>query len=289
MRGREFLMKDAYSFDLDAAAAKRAYNKMFVAYLRTFARMGLKAIPMRADTGPIGGELSHEFQILAETGESEVYCDKAWLETDILAEEVDYDADLEPFFKQWTARYAATDEMHDPAKCPIPEAQLVKARGIEVGHIFNFGTKYSKPMGAIVSLADGSTVPLEMGSYGIGVSRLVGALIEANHDENGIIWPRSVAPFDVGLINLRGADEKCTAAANELYGKLRGQGMPVLYDDRDESPGAKFATMDLIGLPWQLIVGPRGVAAGTLEVKNRRTGERQDLPAEAALNRITAP
>jgi prolyl-tRNA synthetase len=289
MRGREFLMKDAYSFDLDAAAAKRAYNKMFVAYLRTFARMGLKAIPMRADTGPIGGELSHEFQILADTGESEVYCDKAWLETDILAEEVDYDADLEPFFKQWTARYAATDEMHDPAKCPIPEAQLVKARGIEVGHIFNFGTKYSKPMGAIVSLADGSTVPLEMGSYGIGVSRLVGALIEANHDDNGIIWPQSVAPFDIGLINLRGADEKCVAAANELYGKLRSQGMAVLYDDRDESPGAKFATMDLIGLPWQLIVGPRGVAAGTLEIKDRRTGERQDLPAEAALNRIAAP
>jgi prolyl-tRNA synthetase len=288
MRGREFLMKDAYSFDLDAAAAKRAYNKMFVAYLRTFARMGLKAIPMRADTGPIGGELSHEFQILADTGESEVYCDKAWLETDILAEEVDY-ADLEPFFKQWTARYAATDEMHDPAKCPIPEAQLVKARGIEVGHIFNFGTKYSKPMGAIVSLADGSTVPLEMGSYGIGVSRLVGALIEANHDDNGIIWPQSVAPFDIGLINLRGADEKCVAAANELYGKLRSQGMAVLYDDRDESPGAKFATMDLIGLPWQLIVGPRGVAAGTLEIKDRRTGERQDLPAEAALNRIAAP
>jgi prolyl-tRNA synthetase len=288
MRGREFLMKDAYSFDLDAAGAKRSYNKMMVAYLRTFARMGLKAIPMRADTGPIGGELSHEFQILADTGESEVYCDKAWLETDILAEEVDYDGDLEPFFKQWTARYAATDEMHDPAKCPVPEGELVTARGIEVGHIFNFGTKYSKPMGAAVSLADGSTVPLEMGSYGIGVSRLVGALIEANHDDNGIIWPESVAPFHVGLVNLRGADAKCIAAANELYGKLRAAGVTVLYDDRDESPGAKFATMDLIGLPWQLIVGPRGVAAGTLELKNRRTGDRQDLPADAALKRITA-
>jgi len=289
MRGREFLMKDAYSFDLDATSAKHAYNKMFVAYLRTFARMGLKAIPMRADTGPIGGELSHEFQILADTGESEVYCDKAWLETDILAEEVDYDGDLEPFFKQWTARYAATDEMHDAAKCPVPANELVAARGIEVGHIFNFGTKYSKPMGAVVSLADGSSVPLEMGSYGIGVSRLVGALIEANHDDGGIIWPRSVAPFDVGLVNLRGGDAKCVAAANELYGKLREGGVTVLYDDRDESPGAKFATMDLIGLPWQLIVGPRGVAAGTLEVKNRRTGERQDLPVDAALNRIVAP
>jgi prolyl-tRNA synthetase len=289
MRGREFLMKDAYSFDLDAAGAKHSYNKMLVAYLRTFARMGLKAIPMRADTGPIGGELSHEFQILAETGESEVYCDKAWLDADILAEEVDYDGDLEPIFKQWTARYAATDEMHDSAKCPVSPDELVTARGIEVGHIFNFGTKYSAPMGAVVSLADGSSVPLEMGSYGIGVSRLVGALIEANHDDNGIIWPESVAPFRVGLVNLRAADAKCAAAADDLYAKLSGAGISVLYDDRDESPGAKFARMDLIGLPWQLIVGPRGVIAGTLEVKNRRTGERQDLPTEAALNRVTSP
>ncbi len=286
MRGREFLMKDAYSFDLDAAGAKRSYNKMFVAYLRTFARMGLKAIPMRADTGPIGGDLSHEFQILADTGESAVYCDKAWLDTDILAEGVDYSGDLEPFFKQWTSRYAATDEMHDAAKCPVPEGELVSARGIEVGHIFYFGSKYSKPMGAVASLADGSSVPLEMGSYGIGVSRLVGALIEANNDDGGIVWPESVAPFRVGLINLRAGDPKCAAAADDLYAKLNAAGVAVLYDDRDESAGGKFATMDLIGVPWQLIVGPRGVAAGTLEVKNRRTGERQELPAEAALNRI---
>jgi prolyl-tRNA synthetase len=288
MRGREFLMKDAYSFDLDPAGAKRSYNKMFVAYLRTFARMGLKAIPMRADTGPIGGELSHEFQILADTGESAVFCDKAWLDTDILGEGVDYDGDLEPMFQQWTARYAATDEMHDPAKCPVPAGELVTARGIEVGHVFNFGAKYSAPMGAVVSLADGSSAPLEMGSYGIGVSRLVGALIEANHDDSGIIWPVSVAPFRVGLINLRAGDPKCAAAADALYAKLNAARAAVLYDDRDESPGAKFATMDLIGLPWQLIVGPRGVAAGTLEVKNRRTGERQDLPAEAAFNRLMA-
>ena len=287
MRGREFLMKDAYSFDLDAAGAKHSYNKMLVAYLRTFARMGLKAIPMRADTGPIGGELSHEFQILADTGESAVYCDKAWLDADILAEDVDYDGDLEPFFKQWTARYAATDEMHDAAKCPVPANELVTARGIEVGHIFNFSTKYSAPMGAVVSLADGGTVPLEMGSYGIGVSRLVGALIEANHDDGGIIWPESVAPFRVGLINLRAADAKCAAAADELYAKLGAGGSSVLYDDRDESAGGKFATMDLIGLPWQAIVGPRGVAAGTLELKNRRTGERLELPVDAALNRLT--
>jgi prolyl-tRNA synthetase len=287
MRGREFLMKDAYSFDLDAAGAKRSYNKMFVAYLRTFARMGLKAIPMRAETGPIGGELSHEFIVLAETGESGVFCDKAWLATDILGEEVEYDSDLEPMFSQWTQYYAATEDVYDPAKCPVPVDDLVSARGIEVGQVFNFGTKYSAPMGAVVSLADGSSVPLEMGSYGIGVSRLVGALIEANHDDSGIIWPESVAPFRVGLINLRAVDAKCVAAADELYAKLRAAGIAVLYDDRDESPGAKFATMDLIGLPWQLIVGPRGVAAGTLEVKNRRSGERQDLPAEAALNRLT--
>src|SRR4029077_11544001 len=196
-----------------------------------------KPSPARPDTGPIGGDLSHEFQILADTGESAVYCDKAWLETDILGEAVDYDGDLEPMFKEWTARYAATDEMHDPAKCPVPEGELVTARGIEVGHVFNFGSKYSKPMGAVVSLADGSSVPLEMGSYGIGVSRLVGALIEANHDDSGIIWPESVTPFRVGLINLRAADAKCAGAADALYTRLNAAGVDVLYDDRDESPG----------------------------------------------------
>ena len=290
MRGREFLMKDSYSFDLDMAAARRSYNKMFVAYLRTFARMGLKAIPMRADTGPIGGDLSHEFQILADTGESEVYCDRRWLETDILAEagSLDYDSDLEPFFRQWTGLYAATDEMHKPEACPIPADQLVSARGIEVGHIFYFGTRYSKPLGAVVAGPDGAEVPVEMGSYGIGVSRLVGALIEANHDDAGIIWPESVAPFRLGLINLRPADEKCRAAADELYGKLRDAGLDVLYDDRDESPGAKFAAMDLIGLPDQLIVGPRGLAAGNIEHKHRRTATRQDLPLDAALANFTS-
>ena len=292
MRGREFLMKDAYSFDLDAAGAKHSYNKMFVAYLRTFARMGLKAIPMRAETGPIGGDLSHEFQVLAETGESEVFVHPDYLAMNLESfdagwyEESGRDA-LEAAVTHFTSLYAATSDIHDPAKCPVPADQLVTARGIEVGQTFYFGTKYSKPMGAVVSLADGSSVPLEMGSYGIGVSRLVGALIEANHDDNGIVWPESVAPFHVGLVNIRGGDAKCVAASDELYGKLRRTGNTVLYDDRDESPGAKFATMDLIGLPWQLIVGPRGVAAGTLEVKNRRTGERQDLPVEAALQRVT--
>jgi prolyl-tRNA synthetase len=261
---------------------------MFVAYLRTFARMGLKAIPMRADTGPIGGDLSHEFIILAETGESAVYCDRRWLETDILAEEVDYGGDLEPFFRHWTSLYAATDDMHKPETCPIPPEQLVTARGIEVGHIFYFGTKYSRPLGAVVAGPDGDPVALEMGSYGIGVSRLVGALIEANHDDAGIIWPESVAPYRVGLINLRPADSRCRAAAEQLYAKLAGSGIEVLYDDRDESPGAKFATMDLIGLPDQLVIGPRGVAAGTVEMKHRRSGERQDISVESALDQVTA-
>src|SRR6266576_5583276 len=288
MRGREFLMKDNYSFDLDAKGAKHSYNRMFVAYLRTFARMGLKAIPMRADTGPIGGDLSHEFIILAETGESEVFCDRRWLETDILAEEVDYDSDLDPFFRHWTSLYAATDEMHKPEACPIPAEELVTARGIEVGHIFYFGTKYSQPMGAVVTGADGAEVPLEMGSYGIGVSRLVGTLIEANHDDAGIIWPEAVAPFRVGLINLRPADDKCRTAADDLYGKLRGAGLDVLYDDRDESPGAKFAAMDLIGLPDQLILGPRSIGSGLVEHKIRRSNARQDLPLDTAVGRFAA-
>jgi prolyl-tRNA synthetase len=288
MRGREFLMKDAYSFDLDAKGAKHSYNKMFVAYLRTYARMGLKAIPMRAETGPIGGDLSHEFIILAETGESAVYCDKAWLETDILAAEVDYDSDLEPAFKKWTSLYAATDDMHDAAKSPLPADRLVTARGIEVGHIFYFGTKYSKPMNAVVTGPNGETVPVEMGSYGIGVSRLVGAIIEASHDDKGIIWPEAVAPFRVGLINLRAADAKCVAAADALHARLRNAGIETLYDDRDESAGAKFATMDLIGLPWQLVLGPRGLAAGTVELKNRATGVKDEVSVEAALNKLTA-
>jgi len=288
MRGREFLMKDNYSFDLDAKGAKHSYNKMFVAYLRTFARMGLKAIPMRADTGPIGGDLSHEFIILAETGESQVFCDKRWLETDILGVEVDYDSDLEPFFQQWTRLYAATDDKHKPESCPIPKDQLVEARGIEVGHIFYFGTKYSKPLGATVAGPNGESITVEMGSYGIGVSRLVGAIIEASHDEAGIIWPEGVAPFKVALINLRAADEKCRAAADDLYAKLSKAGVEVLYDDREESPGAKFATMDLIGLPWQLTIGPRGLAQGRVELKERKSGKREELAPEAALHRVAA-
>ena len=289
MRGREFLMKDAYSFDLDQAAARRAYNRMFVAYLRTFARMGLKAIPMQADTGPIGGDLSHEFIILAETGESGVFCDRALVERDVLGEAVDYSVDLQPIVDSWTAPYAATEEKHDAARFEaLPKDRQVAARGIEVGHIFYFGTKYSKPMGAVVQGPGGEPITLEMGSYGIGVSRLVGAIIEASHDDNGIVWPFSVAPFHVGLINLKVGDADCDRAAEDLYGKLKAAGFDVLYDDRDERAGAKFATMDLIGLPYQVTVGPRGVKAGTLEVKNRATGAKEELTADAVLARLAA-
>ncbi|MBL8652962.1 MAG: proline--tRNA ligase [Alphaproteobacteria bacterium] len=289
MRGREFLMKDAYSFDIDGKGARAAYNRMFVAYLRTFARMGLKAIPMRADTGPIGGDLSHEFIILADTGESEVDCDASWMEADVLKKDVDFSADLQPLVDEWLSKYAATSEMHDPAKCPVPPEKLRKARGIEVGHIFYFGTKYSKPMNAQVAGPDGAPVLVEMGSYGIGVSRLVGALIEASHDEAGIVWPDAVAPFDVALVNLRVGDAKCDAACEDLYAKLQKAGKDVLYADTSDSAGAKFATMDLIGLPWQLVVGPRGLANGKVELKRRRTGERIELSVEEALNRLLAP
>ncbi len=288
MRGREFLMKDSYSFDIDYAGARRAYNKMFVAYLRTFARMGLKAIPMAADTGPIGGDLSHEFIILADTGESAVYCHKDFLAFDVLNQDMDYDDDLEPVVAQWTKLYAATDEKHDPAKCPVPADRLLEARGIEVGHIFHFGTKYSEPLGAKVNGPNGESVAVQMGSYGIGVSRLVGAIIEASHDEAGIIWPESVAPFRIGLINLKTSDAATTKLCEEIYRNLLMRGIETLYDDRDERPGAKFADMDLIGLPWQLVVGPRGVAAGTVELKRRASGEREELSVESALARLGA-
>jgi prolyl-tRNA synthetase len=286
MRGREFLMKDNYSFDLDAAGARRSYNRNFVAYLRTFARMGLKAIPMAADTGPIGGDLSHEFIVLAETGESAVFCDKGWLEMDVLSTAIDYEDDLTPVVKQFTSLYAATDEKHDLAKEAELGERMVKARGIEVGHIFYFGTKYSQAMGAVVAGPNGENVTVEMGSYGIGVSRLVGAIIEASHDEAGIVWPESVAPFKVGLINLKSGDAACDAACKDLYARFTKAGVEVLYDDRDQRAGVKFADMDLIGLPWQLIIGPKGVAAGKAEIKNRRTGERLELSIEEAFNKL---
>jgi len=289
MRSREFLMKDAYSFDLDAEGARHSYNRMFVAYLRTFERMGLKAIPMAADTGPIGGNLSHEFIILADTGESEVFCHRDFLDFEVPGADVDFDdvAGLQRTVDRWTRLYAATSDMHDAeAFGKIEAAQQVSARGIEVGHIFYFGTKYSEPMGAKVTGPDGSDSPVHMGSYGIGPSRLVAAIIEASHDENGIIWPEPVAPFSVGLVNLKAGDEGTDAVCSDLYSRLQAFGVDVLYDDTDARPGAKFASMDLIGLPWQLVVGPKGVAEGTVELKRRATGERQVLSAEDALQRI---
>jgi prolyl-tRNA synthetase len=287
MRGREFLMKDAYSFDLDVEGAKRSYNKMFVSYLRTFERMGLRAIPMRAETGPIGGDMSHEFIILAETGESAVFCHKDILDFTLGEERPDYAADLQPIVDKWTSLYAATDEKRDEAKEKTLGDKVLSTRGIEVGHIFNFGTKYSKPMKAAVVGPKSEEITIEMGSYGIGVSRLVGSIIEASHDDAGIIWPESVAPFKVGLINLNAGDEACVTACDGMYKQLEELGVPVLYDDREGRAGVKFADMDLIGLPWQLIAGPRGLKNGQVEIKNRRSGERQELSIEAALSRLT--
>ncbi|MGI9386973.1 MAG: proline--tRNA ligase [Methyloligellaceae bacterium] len=286
MRGREFLMKDSYSFDLDAESAQHSYNKMFVAYLRTFERMGLKSIPMAAETGPIGGDLSHEFIILAETGESEVFCHSDLIEMDAPGDDVDLEGDLEPIISAWTGKYAATIEKHDKTRFnkEVPKDNRVSARGIEVGHIFYFGTKYSEPMNCVVQSTDGEQVKLECGSYGIGVSRLVGAIIEASHDEDGIIGPESVAPFKVALINLKTGDKKTDKVCEDLYTKLGNGGIEILYDDSDGRAGAKFAAMDLIGLPWQLIVGPRGLKDNIVELKNRRTGERETLSPEEAIN-----
>ncbi|MGC6498147.1 MAG: proline--tRNA ligase [Candidatus Puniceispirillaceae bacterium] len=285
MRGREFLMKDAYSFDSDAASARAAYNRMFVSYLKTFARMGLTAIPMEADTGPIGGDMSHEFIILAETGESGVYFHKDWLDADLVTQ-VNYDEDLQPVVDRFTALYARADEKHDPETCPVAADELMSLRGIEVGHIFYFGEKYSAAMGASVTAPDGTNKPVHMGSYGIGVSRLVGGIIEASHDDRGIIWPRAVAPFDVAVVNLKSGDETCDSCAQDLYVKLQAAGADPLYDDRDDRPGAKLAAIDLIGIPWQIVVGPRGMANGVVEVKNRRTGESVEVSPDSALSMV---
>ena len=291
MRSREFLMKDAYSFDLDQAGAVHSYNKMFVAYLRTFARMGLKAIPMRADTGPIGGNLSHEFIILASTGESEVFCHADYLNFDIPSEDTNFDdiPGLQSTVDKWTSLYAATSEMHEAdAFEAVPADKKMSARGIEVGHIFYFGTKYSAPMGAKVMGPDGQEREVHMGSYGIGPSRLIAAIIEASHDENGIVWPEAVAPFDVAILNLKAGDSATDAASERLYRELGVAGRDVLYDDRDERPGGKFATADLIGIPWQVLIGPKGIAEGKVELKSRATGERELLSLEDVVSRLTS-
>ncbi len=278
MRGREFLMKDAYTFDATEEAAIEAYNTMYQSYFRIFKRMGLQVIPFQADTGLIGGNLSHEFQVIAETGESEVFYDKAFEEI-VAAEEIDIAAAQ--------ACYSAADEKHDPENCPVPAAQLQQARGIEVGHIFYLGDKYSAAMGATITQADGSEQPVLMGAHGIGVSRLLGAIIEAHHDDKGIIWPEEVAPFAVGLINLRAKDEACTAACDALYATLQAAGIEVLYDDRDESAGAKFATMDLIGIPRTITIGPRGLKEGMAELTQRKSGEKENVPLDDVVEWIS--
>ncbi|WP_127753055.1 proline--tRNA ligase [Devosia sp. 1566] len=288
MRSREFLMKDAYSFDLTKEDAVRAYQRMFVAYLRTYARMGLTAIPMRADTGPIGGDLSHEFIILAETGESQVFCHRDLLDKPIPAKDTDFRGDLNPIVDDWTSLYAATEEMVDMGdyEAQVPEDKRISARGIEVGHIFYFGTKYSEPMKASVTGPDGKETIVHMGSYGIGLTRLLPAIIEASHDDAGIIWPVSVAPFEAVLINLKAGDAACDAACDALYGELQAAGLDMLYDDRDQPAGGKFATADLVGIPYQIILGPRGLKSGEAEIKHRKTGERETLPIAAAVERL---
>ena len=290
MRGREFLMKDAYSFDVTVEAAKQSYYRMFCAYLNTFSRMGLKAVPMRADTGPIGGDLSHEFIVLAETGESAVFCDSALVDMPAPGKDLDFWQDLLPEVEKRTKLYAATEEMHDAARfdSEVPAERRLSARGIEVGHIFYFGTKYSAPMKAEVATAEGKNIPVEMGSYGIGVSRLLGAIIEASHDDKGVIWPRAVAPFETAVVSLRSDDADVTNVCESAYEQLKNAGIDVLYDDTAERPGAKFSTMELIGVPELIVVGPKGVKAGVVEYRNRKAGTSEEMTLEAAIKRCLA-
>jgi prolyl-tRNA synthetase len=289
MRGREFLMKDGYSFDIDRESALHAYNRHMVSYLRSYERMGLTAIPMRAASGPIGGDNTHEFLVLADTGESEVFYDDTVTGLNLGARNVDYDnrAEVADICEEFTHLYARTDETHDADLFEaIPEARRKVGRGIEVGQIFYFGTKYSEAMGAHIVNDQGARVPVEMGSHGIGVSRLLGAIIEANHDDKGIIWPEGVTPFPVGIVNLKQGDSATDSACDALYAGLTSKGLEPLYDDRPDRAGAKFARMDLIGLPWRITVGPRGLAAGHIELTNRRTGESEEMAPEAAIARL---
>ena len=291
MRGREFYMKDGYNFDLTKEDALHAYNRHLVSYLRTYERLGLQAIPMRADSGPIGGDDTHEFLVLAETGESEVFYDSQITDLRFGDRAIDYDdvAQCQAVLEEFTSRYARTDETHDEALFnQIPEDRRRTARGIEVGQIFYFGTKYSDAMGATVQGPDGKPVAVHMGSHGIGVSRLVGAIIEASHDDKGIIWPEGVTPFHCGIVNLKQGDAEADAACEALYSSLQAIGLEPLYDDRDERAGGKFATMDLIGLPWRITVGPRGLKNGVVELTSRRTGASEELPPEQAVARVAA-
>jgi prolyl-tRNA synthetase len=291
MRGREFYMKDGYNFDLTKEDALHSYNRHLVSYLRTYERMGLKAIPMRADSGPIGGDDTHEFLVLADTGESEVFYDSAVTDLTFGDREIDFDdhAACAAVMEEFTTKYARTDETHDESLFnEVPEERRKTARGIEVGQIFYFGTKYSDALNAAVDNGEGGKVNVHMGSHGIGVSRLLGAIIEASHDDKGIIWPEGVTPFHVGILNMRSGDDACDAACEDLYKKFIAAGLDPLYDDRDERAGAKFGTMDMIGLPWRITIGPRGIKNGVVEVTSRRTGESEEMPAADAIAKITA-
>ena len=289
MRGREFYMKDGYNFDLTKQDALHAYNRHLVSYLRTYERMGLQAIPMRADSGPIGGDDTHEFLVLAETGESEVFYDSAVTDLTFGDRDIDYDnvEQCAAVMQEFTTKYARTDETHDEALFDqVPEDRRMTARGIEVGQIFYFGTKYSEAMKATVQGPDGKPVPVHMGSHGIGVSRLLGAIIEASHDDKGIIWPEGVTPYHCGIVNLKQGDEVADAACDALYKSLTALGLEPLYDDRKERAGGKFATMDLIGLPWRITVAPRGLKNGVVELTSRRTGESEEMTPELAVQKI---
>ena len=289
MRGREFYMKDGYNFDLTKQDALHSYNRHLVSYLKTYERMGLKAIPMRADSGPIGGEDTHEFLVLAETGESEVFYDSKVTDLNFGDRTIDYydHAACQSILDEFTSLYARTDETHEPSVFEqIPQERRCKARGIEVGQIFYFGTKYSEAMGATVTDADGKDTPVHMGSHGIGVSRLVGAIIEANHDEKGIIWPEGVTPFHCGLVNLKQGDREADTACENIYQSLMKAGLEPLYDDRNERAGGKFATMDLIGLPWRITVGPRGLKNGVVELTSRISGISEEYTPESAINKL---
>ena len=286
MRGREFLMKDGYSFDIDKKMAIHSYNRHMISYLKTYERMGLQAIPMRADTGPIGGDLSHEFLVLAQTGESKVFYDTAVQDITLGDVSIDYSDvnELQFTVDKFTNSYARTEETHDTDLfCKLPKDRRVEARGIEVGQIFYFGTKYSEAMGAAVVMADGSRKAVEMGSHGIGVSRLVGALIEANHDKDGIIWPKAVAPFHVAIVNLKQGDDSTDLMCEKIYKGLIEMGLDPLYDDREERAGVKFAAMDLIGIPLRVTVGPRGIKTDSVEVRCRQTGAVEEMSSESVV------
>ena len=271
LRGREFLMKDAYSFDLDQEAAIISYYKMFTSYMKIFKKLGLNAIPVVADSGPIGGELSHEFSIITNTGETEVYYDSRIVKID--DEQADYsnNKSLENYFKNITNFYSATRDKHSrDIFNQLPKEFQKKGKAIEIGHIFSFGYKYSKPMNAFVSDAKGNNIPVYMGSYGIGISRLVSAIIEVYHDDKGILWPISIAPFQIGIINLGKNDEECLQASEKIYNELKENNFDIIYDDRDESVGKKYADMDLIGVPFQIIIGPRDLKRNNCELKDRK-------------------